>query len=263
MSLTYSGNLVRQHDSDRFFLSLLTPAKTRPALWALFAFNYEIAKTRELVSETTTGLIRLTWWREAIEEIYAGKEPRAHQVVTDLAQAIRDFDLQQEHFETLVFAREFDVEDKSPATLEGLIHYCDYTTTPLSRLALQVIGAGQSDEMVRSASINYALIGLIRSVPYMLVQRRCYLPENILGEHGLSPQKLFDFNQKEKLPGIIQEVMSAKLPYRKSGVRLLDAMNKLCGLYEKQMIVCDYDVFHPSLLAPPAFKQLRVTLGSL
>ena len=81
MSLTYCGNLVRQQDPDRFLLSLFVPAKVRPALWALYAFNYEIAKTREVVSETATGLIRLTWWREAIDEIYQGRPVRQHQVV--------------------------------------------------------------------------------------------------------------------------------------------------------------------------------------
>ena len=50
-------NLVQRHDPDRYLLSLFAPARHRAALWALYAFNHEIAKTREVVTETTMGLI--------------------------------------------------------------------------------------------------------------------------------------------------------------------------------------------------------------
>ena len=67
--LPYTGTLAQQHDPDRFFLTLLQPAPVRPALWALLAFNYEVAKTREVVSDPTLGFMRLQWWREALEKI--------------------------------------------------------------------------------------------------------------------------------------------------------------------------------------------------
>ena len=99
MTLTYCGNIVRQQDSDRFLLSLFAPAKHRAALWTLYAFNHEIAKTREIVSDTTIGLIRLQWWRDAIKEIYEGSKPRQHEVVTPLADVIKQYDLPRDLFD--------------------------------------------------------------------------------------------------------------------------------------------------------------------
>src|ERR1041385_2992054 len=56
--------LCRRHDRDRYQTALFAPADRREALFALYAFNYEIARVREIVSEPMLGQIRLQWWRE-------------------------------------------------------------------------------------------------------------------------------------------------------------------------------------------------------
>ncbi len=91
MTFSYCGELVRRHDPDRFLLTLFAPASMRESLFALYAFNYEIAKTRETVTETQLGLIRLQWWRDAISAIYDRGDVAAHHVLTPLAchQAIQ------------------------------------------------------------------------------------------------------------------------------------------------------------------------------
>ena len=68
--------LVRHHDRDRFQTALFAPARRREALFALYAFNYEIARVRESVREPMLGQIRLQWWREAIDAAYAGAAAR-------------------------------------------------------------------------------------------------------------------------------------------------------------------------------------------
>src|SRR6201984_811294 len=58
--------LVRRHDHDRYQTVLFAPAARREALFALYAFNYEIARVRESVTQPMLGQIRLQWWRENI-----------------------------------------------------------------------------------------------------------------------------------------------------------------------------------------------------
>src|SRR6202045_4412867 len=62
--------LVRRHDRDRFQTVLFAPAARREALFALYAFNYEIARVRESVTEPMLGRLRLEWWREIIAAAY-------------------------------------------------------------------------------------------------------------------------------------------------------------------------------------------------
>ena len=180
-TLSYCGQIVRDYDPDRFLLSMFAPATVREDLWALFAFNHEIAKTREVVTETQLGLIRLQWWREAIAALYGEQTERGvpeHEVVRPLAEAIKRHNLPREHFDKLIYAREFDLEDVLPGNLEGLLNYADFTTTPLMKLAVQICGDDPEMELVQPVAVNYALMGILRAVPTHARQRRCYLPED-------------------------------------------------------------------------------------
>ena len=95
--LSYPASLVRQHDHDRFLCSLFAPSEKREGLFALYAVNSEIARTREIVSEPMLGLIRLQWWREAIDSVYSDT-PREHEVVKALHTLVQHTALSREYF---------------------------------------------------------------------------------------------------------------------------------------------------------------------
>ena len=120
--------LVRRADPDRYFSALFAPADKRPLLLALYAFNVEIARVRELVSEPVIGQIRLQWWRDAIAEFAEGKV-RSHPVAEALARALQARPIQAAHFERLLVAREFDLLDTPPADLAALEEYAAGTSS--------------------------------------------------------------------------------------------------------------------------------------
>ena len=183
---SYCQTLVRTQDPDRFLLSLFYPQEKRAALWALYAFHYEIAKTREVVTDTTIGLIRLQWWRDALENFYEKDETPAHEVMTDLCKAIRQYHLPRDLFDHLLYAREFDLEDRQPGSMEGVCNYADYTHTPLLRLASIIVGEDPDHPAVQPVAMAYALTGLIRAARFHLADRRCYLPEDVMRRADLS-----------------------------------------------------------------------------
>lgn len=262
----YCLDIVRRHDPDRFLLSLFAPRVHRPALWALFAFHYEIAKTREVVSETTIGLIRLQWWREAIEEIYEDKTVRPHEVLDDLKGVIKAYDLPRELFDNLIYAREFDLEDVIPANIEGLLNYCEYTNAPLMKLGLKIMGDEDNDTVVVDISRRYGLIGVIRAVPYRLKSRRMLLPQDILDKYDVSVQKMCDFNEKGNLDKVIEEVFERSKGFRndKSDVSLSQFLRKVAHMskiYEAQLKSVGFDVFDQRMSVTPKFMALRLLLG--
>ena len=134
------GALLRRHDRDRYQTALFAPAARREALFVLYAFNYEIARVRESVTEPMLGQIRLQWWRETLDAAYAGAAPRAHEVATPLTAAIREFGLSRPPFDRLIDARERDLADAPPATLAALEDYAEATSAGLVRLALEILG---------------------------------------------------------------------------------------------------------------------------
>lgn len=257
-ALSYCGELVREQDPDRFLLSMFCRADVREALWALFAFNHEIAKTREVVSETQLGLIRLQWWRDAIGGIYENDEVLEHEVLKPLAEAIKAYDLSRAFFDELIYAREFDLEDVLPAHLEGLLIYADHTNAPLMKLVMQVMGDDPEGEPVQAIAVNYALAGVLRGVPYMGSQRRCYLPEDLLKIHGQSVNQLYEGKIADGLPDVVRMVAEQAVSGVKAENRYLQVSNKLALMYLGQLKRCKYDVFHPRMQVEPAFKVLRL-----
>ena len=58
--------LVRAHDFPRYASTLFVPAAQRRGLLALYAFNVEISRVREQVSQPLPGEIRLQWWTDML-----------------------------------------------------------------------------------------------------------------------------------------------------------------------------------------------------
>ena len=110
---------VRAADPDRYFSALFAPSHTRPYLFALYAFNHEVARVAETVREPMLGAIRLEWWRETVESAHAGA-PRNHDVARGLAALFQSVPLTLADFEPLiVLTSGVDEEDSAVAEDSG------------------------------------------------------------------------------------------------------------------------------------------------
>ena len=204
---SYCAELLRRQDSDRYLTALFAPSDRREALFALYAFNLEIARAREAVSEPFMGMIRLQWWREAIGEIYQGRV-RAHEVVRPLARAIGEHDLPQTLFERVIAARERDLEMESPPDLASLVDYARSSSATLVELALEILGepTAAAREAGEACGVTWALTGLLRAVPFHAARRRLYLPADAMAEAGLTAGRLFERGSSPALPPVVRGV---------------------------------------------------------
>lgn len=209
---SYCAELVRQQDSDRYLTALFAPSGRRADLLALYAFNAEVARGREAVSEAMLGYIRLQWWRDVIAETYDG-EPRQHQVVQPLAAAIRRHALPRALFDELIDAREMDLADGPPESLDQLIAYAGASSGNLTRLALLALDV--SDEASHTAGgligTAWALTGLMRALPHQLRQGRCLLPRDVMARHGAEERALRDMKPSDAVCRSVQEICATAL----------------------------------------------------
>ena len=80
---------MRSHDFARYASTLFVPADQRRALLALYAFNVEISRVREQVSQPLPGEIRLQWWTDMLAGAgHGGVE--GNPVAAELLLAIRN-----------------------------------------------------------------------------------------------------------------------------------------------------------------------------
>lgn len=204
----YCAEQVRRYDRERYVTALFADARRRDALLALYAFNLELARTPDSVSEPMLGEIRLQWWREAVAEIFEAR-PRRHEVVAALAGAVTARPDLRSELEALIDARTADLHETRYADLDELESYLDTTSGRVVRLALAVLGIDPEDSVnaaARQVGIGFGLAGVIRALPFHVRQRRIYLPEDLLAQQGLSRDDVLAGRGAEQLSPIISEL---------------------------------------------------------
>lgn len=271
--LSPCGALVQRHDRDRYLASLFAPAAARERLFALYAFNHEVAKTAEVVSEPMIGQIRLQWWREALDAIYEGRPPRQHEVVQPLAEAIRARALPRAPFEALLEAREFDLDPAPPETLAALRAYANGTSTGLLRLALDILGAEDAASRAAAGELGpaWAYLGLLRTLPLHARQKRCYLPADLMAEAGVDLREVFELRGSPALSAVCGRLLdeaerhlaasrrlSGEVP-RRALPALLPA--RLAGLYLHQLRRAGGNPFAAAAQAPAPGRVWRLAWG--
>src|SRR5262244_2468858 len=107
----YCAALVRASDRDRYLATLFAPAVKRDALFALYAFDAEISRVRDLAREPMPGEIRLQWWREVLLGERGG-EAAANPVAAALLQVASRYKLSLDRLAALVEAHRFDIYDE-------------------------------------------------------------------------------------------------------------------------------------------------------
>jgi phytoene synthase len=209
-AFAYCAELVRTADRDRFLSSLFAPAPHRGALHALYAFNVEVARVREVAREPLPGEIRLQWWSEVVNGERA-EEAAANPVASALLTVIERHRLAGPALTALLDAHRFDLYDEPMATLADLEAYGRKTSSVLLALAAQILagGAGEVTETVANpAGIAYAIAGLIRAFPLHAARGQLYVPLELLERHGVEPQDVFAGRSSKNLHAALAELQA-------------------------------------------------------
>lgn len=267
----YCAAQVRIWDSDRYVTALFAPAQHRADLMALYAFNLELARSREAVSEPALGRIRLQWWRDVIAECYEG-DPRRHQVVQPLAAAIERHGLSRHLFDRIIDAREIDFDPAPLDRLDDLVAYADATAGSLNVLALEILGV-RNFEMEKTATAVgtvWALIGTIRGLKHLLLTGRHPLPREFMQKHGLTSAALQSLKRSDELCKAVEEIGHTALNYLndswvKPSGKALPAMLPavLARAYLKNMAGTGYNPYDERNLQPLPYRTWRLIIPAL
>jgi phytoene synthase len=254
----FCAQQLRRLDHDRYLTTLFAPAAARPLLIALYAFNTEVARVGETVSEPIIGQMRLQWWRDAIAEAASGR-PRKHPVVAGLVDVLAN-GVAPADFEPLLVAREQDLDEGAPADLAALEAYAEATSATLAQLAARLLGA--ADDTTRAAArhvgIAWALVGCLRAVPFLAQRRRCMLPADLVAAAGIDLDALHEGRPGPGLAAVAREVASRaeahlaaareRRPPRAARAALLPAT--LAAMHLRRLARAGFALFDPALRRP-------------
>jgi phytoene synthase len=273
--LSAVGTLARAGDYDRYLTAVFAPSHRRETLFALIAFNQEVSRIPEVVSEPMLGRIRLQWWREALDAIYADKPVRHHEVTEPLAAAIRQARLDRGAFDRLLDAREKDLEDDPPADLEALERYARDTGGGLTGLMVEASGVKSDEASTAGERIGtaWALIGLLRAIAHHAAYGRVMLPADRLDAAGLTLEDISGGRAFDRLAPAATPIAARAaelLAESRRRRRLVPGearpvllIARLADLYLTRLRHAAYDPRDPRLFVGPLRRQVAMFRGAL
>jgi 15-cis-phytoene synthase len=189
-AFAHCAELVRTADRDRFIATLFAPAGQRGALHALYAFNAELARVRDVAHAALPGEIRLQWWSDVIDRQRDG-EAQANPVASALLATIERYGLPRERLLDLIDARRFDLYDEPMATVAALEDYARQTSSSLISLAARVVIGADAEGIAEPAGLAAGITGILRAFPIHNARRQLYVPAELLDRHQVHLHDLF------------------------------------------------------------------------
>jgi len=178
MTLAACAERVRRGDPDRFLAAMAAPPEARAVLFALYAFNLEVARAPWVTAEPLIAAMRLQWWRDALDEIAAGGAVRAHEVTGPLAEAVRARGVPLAPLEGLVAARHRDIDGAPFADEAALWVHLDATAGGLMWAGAAGLGAPRAAEVaVRGLAAADGLARWFLAVPALEAHGHAPLPD--------------------------------------------------------------------------------------
>ena len=212
---------VRANDKDRFLASLFAPEDKRPHLLALYAFDIEIGRIPNLISEPAVGEIRYQWWLDALDAIYNG-DAQDHPLAQALALAIEAGDLPKQTFKNLVTARIFDLYADPMPRLVDLEGYLGETNSAVIQLASLILVGEESlasAEVAGLAGVAYGLANILRGTKIQRRRGKCFIPSDMLARHGATAADVISGNNETAVNLALAELRD------KARARLKEARN--------------------------------------
>src|SRR5437588_4798643 len=200
--------VVREADHDRYLATLFAPADKRDALFALYAFNVEISRVRDLAREPMPGEIRLQWWREVFMGERAG-EARANPVAAALLETLSSYGLTSEKLVSLVETHRFDIYNEPMSSFAELQSYGSSGAGTIFECATHILGDVSNSEIANvaaEAGQAETIADVLTFLPDHAARHQLYVPLEVLRHYGAGLDDVFAMRATPEVRAVLAEL---------------------------------------------------------
>ncbi|ANW02027.1 phytoene/squalene synthase family protein [Bradyrhizobium icense] len=218
----FCADLVRTHDFVRYASTLFLPQVQRRALLSIYAFNVEILRVREQVSQPLPGEIRLQWWTDMLEGAgHGGVE--GNPVAAELLQTIGEFRLPIEPLSRLIEEHQFDLYNDPMPSMAALEGYITDTASALFSLAARIATPPSAavDHLARHAGLAQGMTQVIAALPLDAARRQLFVPLQLLQQHGSGMEQVFSGKQTPQARAAIDQLIGDARQHLRTALELL------------------------------------------
>ena len=266
-AFAHCAALVREADKDRYLATLFVPEGTRSHVFALYAFNAEVAAIRERTREPFAAEVRLQWWRDVVSGTAAGDSER-NPVAAALVETIKRRHLPHEPLLSLIEARRFDAYNEPMRSRAALQEYVRATSSALFEVAGRLIEEGSAGLPADAAGQAYGITGLLRALPIHASRGQIFLPADVLVQTGAEPADIISGKDTPALRAALAEMRRSatnKLKEAETGLSTVSNGVKAAFLplalvrgYLERMERSDYEPFRTPVDLPQWRRQWTI-----
>jgi len=218
----FCAALVREHDFSRYAATLFVGPELRRALLSLYAFNVEIVRVRDQVTQPLPGEVRLQWWRDMLTgQARGGVE--GNPVAAELLLAIRQFDLPIDRLTRLIDEHTFDLYNDPMPTGAALDGYLSDTQAALITVAAQIAAppSPEINHLTRHAGLALGMAQVIASLPRDAARRQLFVPLDLLQRHGSGLEEVFAGKPTPAIRKALDELAAEAEQHLQTALQLL------------------------------------------
>lgn len=221
-SAAFCADLVRTHDFVRYASTLFVPATQRRALLSVYAFNVEISRVREQVSQPLPGEMRLQWWTDMLEGAgHGGVE--GNPVAAELLHTIGEFRLPVAPLSRLIEEHQFDLYNDPMPSMAALEGYVTDTSAALFSLGARIAAqpSAATDHLARHAGLAQGMAQVIAALPLDAARRQLFLPLQLLQQHGGGMEEVFTGKQTTNARAAVDQLVGEARAHLRTAFELL------------------------------------------
>jgi squalene synthase HpnC len=230
-SLIYTRWLATNHYENFHVASFLLPKDLHQDFFNVYSFCRWADDLGDEIGDTGESLRLLAWWREELDNLYAGGAAR-HPVYIALGGTIERRRLPKEPFADLITAFEQDQRVTRYRNWDEVLGYCRYSANPVGRLVLYLCGY-TDPELQRLSDATCTALQLAnfwQDVTVDLQKDRIYLPLDLLEKHGYSEQELRDLQYTPAFREAMREAVGVAENLFRQGLPLVGKVNRRLAL---------------------------------
>jgi phytoene synthase len=218
----FCAELVRSHDFARYASTLFAPVAQRRPLLAIYAFNVEISRVRNQVSQPLPGEVRLQWWTDMLAGAdHGGVE--GNPVAAELKLAIRNCHLPVERLSRLIDEHQFDLYNDPMPTMAALEGYINDTSSALFSLGAGIAGwqSPEIEHLARHAGLAQGIAEVMAALPLDASRRQLFVPLQFLKDSGSGIEEVFAVKETPKLRAALDQLIGEAREHLNTALALL------------------------------------------
>jgi phytoene synthase len=189
---------------------------------ALYAFNVEISRVREQVSQPLPGEMRLQWWNDMLAGTgHGGIE--GNPVAAELQLVIQSRHLPVERLSRLIDEHQFDLYNDPMPTMAALESYLNDTASALFSLGAGIAGdqSDQIEHLARHAGLAQGIAQVMAALPRDASRRQLFVPQQVLQQHGSGMEEVFAGRQTPNLRAVLRQLINEARGHLQTAFTLL------------------------------------------